>query len=271
MSHLLHLPFEIHVQIARNLQLKDCLAYATLSPLCHDAVYYIFSHRIQLDLGSLIANNRLSIQSDLFLQILHAHTRATTIRNFCIPTDFTSFSDLSAYFELYWQHTYIPDYDPSVPEPSMICGTHVGHIRGQLSHIYYLGYYGASTPLQHEQMHAILSVYDDPMYDIYISEEDNRDHILNDKSNWSVVNLTHLIQHVHAVNFTQNLMPILATELFVGSAHTYRRSCHLLTLMMSSSCNVYISLLPLYSKLRSLALALSWIEWHSLDAYINGC
>ena len=27
------------------------------------------------------------------------------------------------------------------------------------------------------------------MYDIYISEEDNRDHVLKDKSNWSVVNL----------------------------------------------------------------------------------
>ena len=189
MSQLLCLPFDIHVQIARNLQLKDCLAYSTLSQTCHDAVYYIFSHRIELDFGSLIVNSRLTIQSDLFLQILRAHTRATTIRNFCIPTDFTSFSDLSAYFELYWHHTYIPDYDPSDPEPSMVCGTHVGHIRGQLSQIYYLGFYGAYTHHLGEQMHEILNAYNDPMYGIYICDEYARPRVLNDKSNWSVVNL----------------------------------------------------------------------------------
>ena len=72
--------FDIHMQIARNLQLKDCLAYSTVSQIC---VLHIFTytHRIELDWGSLIVNNRLSIQSDLFLQILHAHTRVRTIRN----------------------------------------------------------------------------------------------------------------------------------------------------------------------------------------------
>ena len=191
MSQLLCLPFDVHVQIARNLQLKDCLAYSTLSQICHDTVYYIFSHRIQLDLGSLIVNNRLSIQSDLFLQILHAHTRATTIRNFCIPDDFTSFSELSRYFHLYWRRQYIPSYDPSSFEPSDVLGTHVGHIRGQLTDIYYLGHYGANTRFQADQMRDIITPYEDPMYDTsFFPEEDwFRNRHLDEKSNWSVINL----------------------------------------------------------------------------------
>ena len=79
--------------------------------------------------------------------------------------------------------------------------------------------------------------------DIYISEEDNRDHVLNDKSNWSVVNLDAPYSACSRCELhTEFNADLMATQLFVGSAHTYRRSCHLLTLMMSSSCNVYISL-----------------------------
>ena len=72
MSNLLSLPFEIHILIVRNLNLRDCLAYAQLSPTCHDTVYYIFSHRIELDFSSLVTNNHLIISSELFLDILHA-------------------------------------------------------------------------------------------------------------------------------------------------------------------------------------------------------
>ena len=189
MCDLLSLPFDIHVQIARNFSLSDCLTYSTLSPICHDAVYYIFSHRIQLDFSSLVVNNHLPISSDLFLKILHAHTRARIIHNFCIPGDFTLFAELSTYFHLYWQHSFIPSYDPADLEPDMICGTHVGHIRGHLCQIYYLGFYGACTRNQGDQMHDILNMYDDPMYGAFICPEDTPSRLLNDKSNWSSVDL----------------------------------------------------------------------------------
>ena len=65
----------------------------------------------------------------------------------------------------------------------MICGTHVGHIRGQLSQIYYLGYYGAHTRHQSDHMHDILNVYDDPMYGAFICPEDSPSRLLNDQSN----------------------------------------------------------------------------------------
>ena len=189
-NYLLSLPFDLHVVIARNLTLQECLTYSSLSLVCHDAVYYIFAHRIELDFGSLIiANGRLTVSSEDFLKILHAHSRAETIRNFCIPDNFSAYTKLSLFFQLYWEHVYIPSYDPSDLEPSMICGTHVGHIRGHLSRIRYLGFYGAFHKHQSEHMHDILRIYDDDMYGLNIAEENNPNHVLTDETNWSTTNL----------------------------------------------------------------------------------
>ena len=189
MNHFLSLPFDVHLHIARNLSLKDSLTYSSLAPICHDAVYYIFAHRLQLDFSTLIINNTLSLSTDDFLKILHAHTRTRTIRNFCVPNNFTAYTALSLYLQLYWEHTYIPSYDPSDLEPSMICGTHVGHIRGQLSRICYLGFYGAINKHQKQQMYDILHIYDDDTYGVNIIPEDNPTHLLHDDINWSNTDL----------------------------------------------------------------------------------
>ena len=54
MALLQYVPFDIHVEIARYLPLKDTLAYANISTLTHDAVYYVFSHRKELNFTSLL-------------------------------------------------------------------------------------------------------------------------------------------------------------------------------------------------------------------------
>lgn len=48
------LPFDLHVVIIRKLNLVDALSYAELNPICHDAVYYVFSHQLQLDFSSTL-------------------------------------------------------------------------------------------------------------------------------------------------------------------------------------------------------------------------
>ena len=57
MANLLYLPFDIHVLIVRNLDLRSCLSYTQIATVCHDAVYYIFAHRSELDFSSLIVDN----------------------------------------------------------------------------------------------------------------------------------------------------------------------------------------------------------------------
>ena len=49
MANLLSIPVDIHILIVRNLGLQTCLAYAQIAPVCHDAVYYVFAHRAELD------------------------------------------------------------------------------------------------------------------------------------------------------------------------------------------------------------------------------
>ena len=142
MSSLLSLPIEIQLLIVRKLPLRDCIAYAQVSSTCHDLVYYVFSHRLELDFSSVVTNGHLIISSEQFLDILHAHTRATIIRNFCLPHQFNDYAQLARYFNLYWAHTFIPTYDDSSEsfpgaEPSMLSGTHVGHIRGELTYLHY--------------------------------------------------------------------------------------------------------------------------------------
>ena len=185
MSDFLSLPLDIHILICRNLNLHDCLTYSQLSTTCHDAVYYVFAHRIQLDFSSVInSNHSLELSDDVFFKVLYAHTRATLIRNFCIQHNFAAFTELSPYFSLYWAHTFVPCYDETVADCSILCDTHVGHQRGQLIDVHYLESYGTLTPQQCVHMHTLLNTYDD-VYGVHIIPEDNTLPLLLDNTNWS--------------------------------------------------------------------------------------
>ena len=103
MANLISLPFDVQLVIARNLNLKDCLSYSQLSTICHDVVYYVFSHRTKLDFSSVLTDDQyISLSDSLFIEILHAHTRVTTIRNFSIPRSFVAFPAFIHYLNLYW-------------------------------------------------------------------------------------------------------------------------------------------------------------------------
>ena len=54
MADLLSLSFEMHTLIVRNLCLRDCAEVANVS---HDALYYVFAHRAELDFSSLVENS----------------------------------------------------------------------------------------------------------------------------------------------------------------------------------------------------------------------
>ena len=53
-AYLDYLPFEVHIEIARYLPLRDALAYTGVCTPAHDAVYYVFSHRKKLNFTSLL-------------------------------------------------------------------------------------------------------------------------------------------------------------------------------------------------------------------------
>ena len=60
MANLLSLPFEIHVfLIVCYLDLHNCLSYAQVATVSHDAVYYVFAHRAELNFLSLVDNHYL--------------------------------------------------------------------------------------------------------------------------------------------------------------------------------------------------------------------
>lgn len=101
----------------------------------------------------------LSLSDDLFLKILHAHTRVTCIRNFCIPRSFAAFDNLSRYLDFYWSLTFISHTDPTIPSNDTICGTYVGHPQGQLQSIYYHGHFGAPTLQEGDRIQQIIQPY----------------------------------------------------------------------------------------------------------------
>ena len=55
----LSLPFNLQLLIVRHLDLNDCLSFAKVSTVCHDIVYYIFSHRAELDFTSVITDGHV--------------------------------------------------------------------------------------------------------------------------------------------------------------------------------------------------------------------
>ena len=48
------LPCAVQILIARELSLKDAIAYSQVCTVTHDAVYYVFAHRECLDFASLV-------------------------------------------------------------------------------------------------------------------------------------------------------------------------------------------------------------------------
>ena len=190
MANLLSLPFNIQLLIVRHLDLNDRLSFAEVSTVCHDIVYYVFSHRAELDFMSVITDGQyVSLSDTLFLKVLHAHTRVTCIRNFCIPRSFAAFADLSHYLDLYWSLTFVSNADPTIPNNDSIAGTYIGHPKGQLQTINYVGYFGAPTSQEGYEMQHIIEPLDDGYGFQIASEDDNPSELLHDNLNWSTIDI----------------------------------------------------------------------------------
>ena len=122
----------------------------------------------------------------MFLQVLHAHTRVTYIRNFCIPASFAAFDDFSHYLDLYWSLTFISDVDPTIPNNDSISGSYVGHPQGQL---YYQGYFGAPNLQEGFSIEHIMEPFNDSYSYQIASEDDNYTPPLDDDINWSTTDV----------------------------------------------------------------------------------
>ena len=145
-----YLPLDIHIEIVRYLTLKDALAYSQVCTIAFDAVYYVFAHRDELDFSSLLdANDTIALPDNMILAILHAHTRASIIINFCLPRGFTLFTDLDQYLSLYW-----------VKHTNMDRTAEVGHPMGTLQRIYYLNCHGLPYNASSESKALLLSLWE---------------------------------------------------------------------------------------------------------------
>ena len=115
MSGLLSIPFEVHVLIARELSLKDCVAYMQVCTVAHDVVI-MSAHRKELDFESALHESRT-------MKVLYAHTRAASIMNFSLNPCLKMLEEYSRYFELYWAHKVVDtvqfdSYPEAVGHPS---------------------------------------------------------------------------------------------------------------------------------------------------------
>lgn len=156
-AYLDYVPLEVHIEIARYLPLKDALAYAGVCPLAHDAVYYVFSHRQELNFASLLNENYcITLPDAMILNILHAHIRADTILSFALT--FTMFAELESYFFMYWR-LLINQHD-----------VQVGHPSGNLQYVFYHHYYGLDHCAPHANHTRMVNLFEtrDP-YDEYLS------------------------------------------------------------------------------------------------------
>ena len=145
------LPFDIHIQIARHLNLHDCLVYSQLSPLCYNVAYYVFAHRHILDFGSVLNNHHeIALSDTALLAILHAHTRATILANFCVGPHFSAYIALSSYLSLYWFNH----------DPADDIYTH-GYVNGHIRSIECIGtFLGATNLAQSDLLDTIWNTFD---------------------------------------------------------------------------------------------------------------
>ena len=169
---IVSLPLNIHIEIARYLNLHDCLVYSQLSPLCYDVVQYIFAHRDILDFKSVLNNDwQIALSDTELITVLHAHTRATMLTNFCVAPHFTSYSALCNYLSLYWHNDYSADTmywhnDDSadtvywhIDDTADTIYT-LGHTKGHLYTIQCLAFEGASIRAQSYLLDSIWSKFD---------------------------------------------------------------------------------------------------------------
>ena len=134
--------------ITKLLNLRECLICSQVSTVTFDTVY-LFSHRKQLDFGSVLgADKRFILPDSLLLKVLHAHTRAKVFTDFCVSRQFDSFAKLEGYMEKYWQLMDTGDFNM------------VGHESGHLLNITYSmgSHYGAAT---RKQGYKLKSIWDD--------------------------------------------------------------------------------------------------------------
>ena len=187
MAGLQTLPLDIHIMIAKLLNLRECLIYSQVSTVTFDAVYYVFSHRKQLDFGSVLgADKGIILPDSLLLKVLHAHTRAEVITDFCVSRQFDSFAELEWN---YWQLMDTGDFNM------------VGHESGQVLKIACPSdsHYGAATRKQGCKLQHLWAHYGDDYGVYYGFEYDDTDPtsmfipsfppLNNAPSNWSTVDL----------------------------------------------------------------------------------
>ena len=187
MANLASLPFDVHILIARKLNLVDALNYAAVLPVCHDAVYYVFAHRFELDFSSTLnSKGVISLDDNTLMMVLHAHSRAHQIRYLSISPNFEQLTELKFYLDLYWQYTFIPSYEDEFLEPTILTGTYVGHPSG---HLFQVGY----TSSNNDEVTSLLHKYEDPVYGISIESEPlfapDSEPLLQDDDNWSCTDL----------------------------------------------------------------------------------
>ena len=135
---IVSLPLDIHIEIARHLNLHDCLVYSQLSPLRYNVVHYIFAHRNILDFTSVLNNDwQIALSDTELITILHAHTRATFLKLLCCPT-FHFLLCPTYYLSLYWYN--------DAADTIYTCG----HTNGHLKSIQCIGAFegGASNLIQ---------------------------------------------------------------------------------------------------------------------------
>ena len=164
MALLEYIPLEVHIDIARYLPLRDALAYANVNTLAHDAVYYIFSHRSELNFASLLDDKDCIALTDAeIMNVLHAHVRATSIVALSLRCSFSMFAELESYFSMYWR-VLINQRDEQV-----------GHPSGNLQYVGYLHYYGLQHGAPKENLARMAALCDryEP-YDEYLSCFENR-------------------------------------------------------------------------------------------------
>ena len=180
------LPLDIHIVIAKLLNLKESIAYSQVCTVTFDAVYYVFAHRKQLDFMSCWSpNNKIALSDDMILKVMHAHTRAEVITGFNVPITFTSFAALNNYMACYWGNVE----DEGLPER--------GHETGQLLRITYPQtahtYWGGATRQQGHELLSMWLSYGDS-YGVFGVHQDTIEFpeippLNNASSNWSTVDL----------------------------------------------------------------------------------
>ena len=134
------------------------------------------------------ADKKIILPDSLLLKVLHAHTRAEVITDFCVPRQFDSFAKLEGYMEKYWHLMDTGDFNM------------VGHESGHLWKITYPrgSHYGAATRKQGYKLKYIWDDYSDD-YGVFGVEPDNTNPtsmfypqfppLNNAPSNWSTVDL----------------------------------------------------------------------------------